>query len=107
MDDLVVPTGKEAVITRASKDVSHIIKQYEEGDITDGERYNKIIDAWTRATNEVGELMMEGLRKDRDGFNPIFMMSTRIARQQGPGPPARRDARSHGEAPEEDHWPDR
>ena len=75
MDDLVVPTGKEAVIQRASKDVNHIIKQYEEGDITDGERYNKIIDAWTRATNEVGELMMEGLRKDRDGFNPIFMMS--------------------------------
>src|SRR5712672_1300941 len=73
MDDLIVPTGKEAVITRASKDVNHIIKQYEEGDITDGERYNKIIDAWTRATNEVGELMMEGLRRDRDCFNPIFM----------------------------------
>jgi DNA-directed RNA polymerase subunit beta' len=75
MDDLVVPSGKMAVITRASKDVSHIVKQYEEGDITDGERYNKVIDTWTRATNEVGELMMEALRQDRDGFNPIFMMS--------------------------------
>ncbi len=75
MDDLVVPPGKPAVITRASKDVAHIVKQYEEGDITDGERYNKVIDTWTRATNEVGELMMEALRKDRDGFNPIFMMS--------------------------------
>jgi DNA-directed RNA polymerase subunit beta' len=75
MDDLVVPPGKMAVITRASKDVSHIVKQYEEGDITDGERYNKVIDTWTRATNEVGELMMEALRQDRDGFNPIFMMS--------------------------------
>jgi DNA-directed RNA polymerase subunit beta' len=75
MDDLVVPSGKMAVIQRASKDVSHIVKQYEEGDITDGERYNKVIDTWTRATNEVGELMMEALRQDRDGFNPIFMMS--------------------------------
>jgi DNA-directed RNA polymerase subunit beta' len=75
MDDLIVPTGKQDIIAKASKDVAHIIRQYEEGDITDGERYNKIIDAWTRATNEVGELMMEGLRKDRDGFNPIFMMS--------------------------------
>jgi len=63
------------VIARATKDVLHIVKQYEEGDITDGERYNKVIDTWTRATNEVGELMMEALRKDRDGFNPIFMMS--------------------------------
>ncbi len=75
MDDLVVPPGKPAVIARATKDVAHIVKQYEEGDITDGERYNKVIDTWTRATNEVGELMMEALRKDRDGFNPIFMMS--------------------------------
>ena len=75
MDDLVVPPGKPAVIARATKDVLHIVKQYEEGDITDGERYNKVIDTWTRATNEVGELMMEALRKDRDGFNPIFMMS--------------------------------
>ena len=75
MDDLVVPPGKTAALARAGKDVAHIVKQYEEGDITDGERYNKVIDTWTRATNEVGELMMEALRKDRDGFNPIFMMS--------------------------------
>jgi len=75
MDDLIVPEGKQAIITRATRDVGHIMKQYEEGDITDGERYNKVIDTWTRATNEVGELMMESLRRDRDGFNPIFMMS--------------------------------
>ena len=75
MDDLIVPIGKQDIIARAGKDVAHIMRQYEEGDITDGERYNKIIDTWTRATNEVGELMMEALRKDRDGFNPIFMMS--------------------------------
>jgi len=75
MDDLIVPIGKQDIIARAGKDVGNILLQYEEGDITDGERYNKIIDTWTRATNEVGELMMEGLRKDRDGFNPIFMMS--------------------------------
>jgi len=75
MDDLVVPEGKSAIIERASDDVLSITKQYEEGDITDGERYNKIIDTWTRATNEVGELMFEALRHDRQGFNPIFMMT--------------------------------
>jgi DNA-directed RNA polymerase subunit beta' len=75
MDDLVVPEGKSTIIERASGDVQSITKQYEEGDITDGERYNKIIDTWTRATNEVGELMFEALRQDRQGFNPIFMMT--------------------------------
>jgi DNA-directed RNA polymerase subunit beta' len=75
MDDLVVPEGKSDIIESAATSVQSITRQYEEGDITDGERYNKIIDAWTRATNEVGELMFESLRADRDGFNPIFMMT--------------------------------
>ena len=75
MDDLVVPSGKQDIVDKASKTVEGITQQYEEGDITDGERYNKVIDTWTRATNEVGELMMEALRQDRDGFNPVFMMS--------------------------------
>jgi len=75
MDDLVVPAGKQAIIDTASEDVRSITQQYEEGDITDGERYNKVIDTWTRTTNRVGEMMMEALRQDRDGFNPVFMMS--------------------------------
>ena len=75
MDDLVVPPGKQSIIDTATNDVRSITRQYEEGDITDGERYNKVIDTWTRTTNRVGELMMEALRKDRDGFNPVFMMS--------------------------------
>jgi DNA-directed RNA polymerase subunit beta' len=75
MDDLVVPPEKGEIIDKASSEVQHIIQQYEEGDITDGERYNKVIDTWTRTTSEVGDLMMEALRKDRAGFNPIFMMT--------------------------------
>jgi DNA-directed RNA polymerase subunit beta' len=75
MDDLVVPPEKQKIIDKASDAVEGIVRQYEEGDITDGERYNKIIDTWTRATSEVGDLMMETLRNDRNGFNPIFMMS--------------------------------
>jgi DNA-directed RNA polymerase subunit beta' len=75
MDDLVVPPGKQSIIDAATKEVRSITRQYEEGDITDGERYNKVIDTWTRTTNRVGELMMEALREDRVGFNPVFMMS--------------------------------
>jgi len=75
MDDLVVPPEKQKIIDKATKVVEGIVRQYEEGDITDGERYNKVIDTWTRTTSEVGDLMMETLRDDRNGFNPIFMMS--------------------------------
>ena len=74
MDDLVIPPEKAKIIERATNNINHIVRQYEEGDITDGERYNKVIDNWTRTTSEVGDLMMEALRKDRSGFNPIFMM---------------------------------
>ncbi|MCK5618943.1 MAG: DNA-directed RNA polymerase subunit beta', partial [Candidatus Krumholzibacteria bacterium] len=75
MDDLVVPPEKVEMIDKAAVEVQRIVQQYEEGDITDGERYNKVIDTWTRTTAEIGDLMMEALRKDRSGFNPIFMMT--------------------------------
>jgi len=75
MDDLIIPPEKQGIIDKASIEVQGIVKQYEEGDITDGERYNKVIDTWTRATSSVSDLMMETLRKDRAGFNPIFMMT--------------------------------
>ena len=75
MDDLLIPPEKAEMIDKAAVEVQRIVQQYEEGDITDGERYNKVIDTWTRTTAEVGDLMMEALRKDRSGFNPIFMMT--------------------------------
>ncbi|NIM20098.1 MAG: DNA-directed RNA polymerase subunit beta' [Candidatus Latescibacteria bacterium] len=75
IDDLVVPPEKEGMIQDATKEVQNITRLYEEGILTDGERYNKVIDRWTRTTSGVGEVMFERLRKDRDGFNPIFMMT--------------------------------
>ncbi|MBI4720218.1 MAG: DNA-directed RNA polymerase subunit beta' [Chitinivibrionia bacterium] len=80
LDDLIVPPEKANLVDKATKDVQAIIRQYEEGVITDGERYNKIIDTWTMTTSSVGEVMFEGLRKDRAGFNPIFMMADSGAR---------------------------
>ncbi len=80
VDDLIVPAEKQALVDQASAEVEHIMRQYEEGVITDGERYNKIIDTWTQTTAKVGEVMFEGLRNDRDGFNSIFMMTDSGAR---------------------------
>ena len=75
IDDIVVPDEKPQLINVAQKAVNQIQKQYKDGVITDGERYNKIIDTWTHATNNVAEAMLETLNKDRDGFNPIYMMA--------------------------------
>ncbi|MDH3215756.1 MAG: DNA-directed RNA polymerase subunit beta' [Candidatus Krumholzibacteria bacterium] len=80
IDDLIVPEEKHELVNQASSEVRAITRQYEEGVITDGERYNKIIDTWTQTTTRVGEVMFEGLRTDRDGFNSIFMMTDSGAR---------------------------
>jgi DNA-directed RNA polymerase subunit beta' len=75
VEDLVAPPDKQDLIDEATKEVQEITRLYEEGVLTDGERYNKVIDRWTRTTASVGEVMFERLRKDRGGFNPIFMMT--------------------------------
>ncbi len=75
IDDIVVPKEKQKLVDKASKAVQKIQKQYNDGIITDGERYNKVIDTWTHASNDVADAMSETLRRDRDGFNPIYMMA--------------------------------
>ncbi len=80
VDDVIIPSEKEELIEEARRQVEVIQKQYENGVITDGERYNKIIDIWTHTTTEVAERMFDRLQKDRNGFNPIFMMADSGAR---------------------------
>jgi len=70
-----VPSEKPQLISVAQKAVNQIHKQYKDGIITDGERYNKIIDTWTHTTNNVADAMLDTLNRDRDGFNPIYMMA--------------------------------
>ena len=78
--DVVTPPEKEVLIGQAQKEVDNIQKQFLRGIITDGERYNKIIDIWTHITGEVAEIMFAKLSKHDDGFNPLFMMSDSGAR---------------------------
>ncbi|MCR4438868.1 MAG: DNA-directed RNA polymerase subunit beta' [bacterium] len=80
LTDVLTPPEKQAILQNATQAVEAIQKQYERGVITDGERYNRTIDVWTHATNEVTEKMFEGLRDDKEGFNPIFMMADSGAR---------------------------
>ncbi|HEY2925012.1 MAG TPA: DNA-directed RNA polymerase subunit beta' [Candidatus Eisenbacteria bacterium] len=75
IDDILIPGAKAEIIKRAQKAVAHINQQYQQKVITDGERYNKVIDTWTHVTTEVEEATFQGLAADRDGFNPIYMMA--------------------------------
>ncbi len=75
VDDIVVPPEKPDMLQKAEKQVDTVMKQYTDGVITDGERYNKVIDIWTHTTNNVADAMGEALSEDNQGFNPIFMMA--------------------------------
>jgi len=80
IDDVRIPPEKDAIITDASRKVDEINAARRNGAITEGERYSKVIDEWTHATTNVEQVTFEGLQKDRDGFNPIFMMADSGAR---------------------------
>jgi len=80
IDDIVVPEQKKKIIERANQQVQKIHKNYQRGIITDGERYNQVIDTWTNATTKIGSIMFENLSKVDDGFNPIYMMAASGAR---------------------------
>jgi DNA-directed RNA polymerase subunit beta' len=80
IDDLVVPPEKEKLIKQARAEVAKIQKRYERGVITNGERYNQVIDTWTRTTNEISNVMFENLAAQNDGFNPVYMMADSGAR---------------------------
>ncbi|MDD5427435.1 MAG: DNA-directed RNA polymerase subunit beta', partial [candidate division Zixibacteria bacterium] len=80
VDDFVIPEEKNNLIENAKKEVAKIQKRYERGVITNGERYNQVIDTWTRTTSEVSEVMFSNLASINQGFNPVFMMADSGAR---------------------------
>jgi DNA-directed RNA polymerase subunit beta' len=83
--DLKIPEKKKQIIKQTEKKVSKIHKNYDDGVLTEGERYNQVIDAWTNARVAVTNEMMKGLKEDttEDGspyLNPIYLMSDSGAR---------------------------
>ena len=89
--DMVIPSGKAKLLESAYGDVREIEEQYNQGLITDGERYNKVVDIWAEVTDRIADEMMRELqtetRVDDKGhkqigssFNPIFMMADSGAR---------------------------
>jgi DNA-directed RNA polymerase subunit beta' len=83
IDDMVVPAVKGELVARAEHDVIDVQNQYQEGAITQGERYNKIIEIWSKVTERVSEEMFKSMEEDdRTGryLNPIYIMADSGAR---------------------------
>ena len=85
--DLKIPSKKKEILEKAYKEAEEIQRQHQEGIITRTERYNKVVDVWTKATKEVAQCMMEEISKEEvvdpktnqkaiaPSFNPLYMMS--------------------------------
>ena len=99
IDAMITPESKQTIIKKAEKQVAEIGRQYTEGLITQGEKYNKVVDIWAKATDDVANEMMDAMKKvpmtgkddqpllDENGkpvisesFNPIYMMADSGAR---------------------------
>src|SRR6186713_49083 len=91
IDDIVIPEQKTKIVASADKDVKEIQDQYASGLVTNGERYNKVVDIWSRANDQVAKAMMEklgvedavdsyGKVQKQKSFNSIFMMADSGAR---------------------------
>jgi DNA-directed RNA polymerase subunit beta' len=80
LGDMLIPDEKGKIIEDAQKKVDNLHDLYDNGVITDGERYNQVIDTWSHATSEVANILFDKLAKDQDGFNPIYMMADSGAR---------------------------
>ena len=91
IDDMLIPPNKVEFLEKSHNEVREIETQYTEGLITDGERYNKVIDIWAQATEKIADDMLhelgteeiigaDGKKKEIPSFNPIFMMADSGAR---------------------------
>ena len=91
IEDMLVPPQKAGIIEAAEKEVKEIEQQYVSGLVTSGERYNKVVDIWGKAGDEVSKVMMQQLAKqrtidrlgnevDQESFNSIYMMADSGAR---------------------------
>ena len=80
MGDILIPEEKKEMMDKANQKVEEIMEEFHGGLITQDERYGRILDVWTKTNEELTDVMMDHLSKDKDGFNTIYMMATSGAR---------------------------
>jgi DNA-directed RNA polymerase subunit beta' len=74
LNDVMIPVQKEELVKKANEEVEEVRSNYNMGFITNNERYNQIIDIWTRTNSRITENLMKQLSSDRQGFNAVYMM---------------------------------
>ena len=81
-DDLIIPKSKDGMVKKTEGQVKEFEQQYQDGLITQGEKYNKVVDAWSHCTEEVAEAMMKEIQKIESGkrINSVYMMAHSGAR---------------------------
>ncbi|HOM38348.1 MAG TPA: DNA-directed RNA polymerase subunit beta' [Spirochaetota bacterium] len=80
IDDIIIPEEKYELVKQTEKEIEKIEKSYREGILSDQERYNRVVEKWNEINNKIKNIMFNKLSKDRNGFNPIFMMADSGAR---------------------------
>jgi DNA-directed RNA polymerase subunit beta' len=91
IEDMEIPDEKNVILADSNKEVNEIQSQYAAGLVTDGERYNKVVDIWSHANDKIAKVMMDGLgkesyidaqgeTKEQKSFNSIYMMADSGAR---------------------------
>ncbi|MEW6377213.1 MAG: DNA-directed RNA polymerase subunit beta' [Thermodesulfobacteriota bacterium] len=91
IDDMLVPSNKASLLKEAQQEIERVQEQYTDGLITDGERYNKVIDIWAQVTENIADVMLKelggevaedtiGEKVTIESFNPIYMMADSGAR---------------------------
>jgi len=74
LNDVMIPVQKAELVKKANAEVEEVRNNYNMGFITNNERYNQIIDIWTRANSRISDNLMKQLSADRQGFNAVYMM---------------------------------
>ena len=80
LSDVIIPEEKFNIIEKTENNVNNINDKRKRGIITENERYNKVIDAWSKTTDSVQNVMNKKLVEDNEGFNPLFIMTDSGAR---------------------------
>ena len=70
LDDIIIPKEKAALVEKGNEEVRQITDNYNMGFITDNERYNQVIDAWTHVNNELGDVLMKEMTEADQASTP-------------------------------------
>ena len=74
LDDIIIPEEKKELVEKGNNEIQAITDNYNMGFITDNERYNQVIDAWTHVNNKLGEVLLKQMTEADQGFNAVYMM---------------------------------